>query len=407
MNRRHLLALAGAVAASRDVAMRAQASVDTNLKELLSQDLWSERDGYDACHYLMIPMHAVFRNPERSAEAELFVAYMERFTNAWAGGTFADAGFLNRLQYLALVGRYLRVGPMNEQLLDLMVKEHQLLYRETIYPHWSQGDFASVRDSIEWKLANPDPERAYYTAIVDAERFGLMIGADLQAVIGSGAPDHLHEARALGMEVLRQRSTWGEKGEWMFDVGSFWDHPDQAYAGHLEATENMEPKPVPGLSWDSSHSHRLPAMLDAFLPGDDDPEIRDEVQRMRDGLARQLVDHCLVQPDDEFRSIRLTNYMDGHNGLYRWNYPTQGEGNGYRAYELSGTFLLGWWSLLGNDDIRTAYQLVADCYPLAQEEIDLYVGPNTTRERNPLFTLPDAYLPGGMMETCVKSALLL
>ncbi len=286
------------------------------------------------------------------------------------------------------------------------MSEHKRLYLETPLPHWTKGEFPTVRESIEWKLSDPDTERDYYTAILDTERFCLMIGADLLACVGTGAPDHLVDARDLGVDMLRKRSYWGVNGEWMVDVGELWDHPDQAYAGYLEPSDNMEPKPIPGLAKDSSHAHRLPVFLDAFLPAED-ADLRDEIISMREGLAKQLLDHCMVQPDESFRSIRLTNYLDGHNGLYRWGHATQGENNGYRPYELSGTFNLGWWSLLYNEEIHAAYRVAADCLPLTQQEIDLYVGPNSTRESNPLFILPNAYEPGGMMETCIRSALLI
>ena len=35
---------------------------DTTVGILLTQDLWTERDTYDAAHYLMIPMHYAFQS---------------------------------------------------------------------------------------------------------------------------------------------------------------------------------------------------------------------------------------------------------------------------------------------------------------------------------------------------------
>lgn len=377
------------------------------VESVLSQDLWTNRDAYDASHYLMIPLHAAFRTKQRISDRDIFGAFMQRFTVAWSQDEFAVDNIINRLQFLLLVSRYLRYSPSNRLLLDLVTNEHRVLFLETKAPHWSQGDFSSLQRSIEWKLSTPDPDRAYYTSITDAERSVVTLGADLHAILGSSAPNHVIEARDLGLRILRERSTWSENGEWRFQFGSTWDHPDNAYAGHLEVTEDMAPRPIPGLAGDTSHAHRLPAVLEAFIPNGDEPDLRDEVDAMRSGLAKQIVHNCLVLPDQEFRCIRMTNYMDGHNGLYRWNYPTQGAGNGYRPYELSGTFLLGWWSLLDSDEIRDAYELVADCYPLTESEVDLYVGPNTTRERNPVFAWPNAFQPGGAMEYCIRSSLLI
>lgn len=406
MNRRQAVGLASLTLTPGILMAKQQSPDDSNLESVLSQDLWTDRDAYDACHYLMIPLHAAFRTKERENDQALFTDFMDRFTTAWQAGDFQVSNEINRIQFLLLVSRYLRFNPNNEQLTDILIQEHRRSFLETPYPHWSQGEFASVRDSIEWKLSTTEAERQFYLAIVDLDRFNMTLAADLHAILGSDSPDHVTEARDIGLKYLRESSVWGENGEWLLS-SKFWDHPDNAYAGHLEATENMEPKSVPGLPSDTSHAHRLPAILEAFLPGGDEPEVRADIEAMRTGLGKQLVNHCLVAPDEDFRSIRLTNYLDGYNGLYRWNYATTGEGNGYRPYELSGTFLLGWWSLLGNEEIQSAYQLVEECYPLTVDEIAIYVGPNTTRERNPLFAWPEAFYPGGFMQTCVQSAVLL
>lgn len=407
MNRRQALGLAGLALSPKTLRSQQQTPTESNLETILSQDLWTDRDAYDASHYLMIPLHAAYRSKEEATNAELFESFMLRFTAAWHDGEFQIANELNRTQFLILLSRYVRFNPANEQLIEILIQEHRRSFLETPYPHWSEGEFASIRDSIEWKLSTQDPERSFHTAIVDIDRFIMTLAADLHAILGPASPDHVLEAREIGLRYLRESSRWGDDGEWMLGDGDYWDHPDNAYAGNIGVTENMEPKPVPGLPSDTSHAHRLPAILEAFVPGTDEPNVREDIEAMRAGLAKQLINHCLVQPDEDFRSIRLTNYLNGYNGLYRWNYATTGEGNGYRPYELSGTFLLGWWSLLGNEEIRSAYRLVEECYPLTEEEIALYVGPNTTRERNPLFSWPEAFHPGGFMETCVRSALLL
>jgi hypothetical protein len=86
----------------------------------------------------------------------------------------------------------------------------------------------------------------------------------------------------------------------------------------------------------------------------------------------------------------MTNYMDGENGVYRYNYVTQGVGNGYGPYELSGSFNLGWWSFLG-PTLTGPYQAQRSSLPFGSPEIATYTGPNTTRVRNPEFSEPNFY----------------
>ena len=91
--------------------------------------------------------------------------------------------------------------------------------------------------------------------------------------------------------------------------------------------------------------------------------------------------------------------MDGGNGVYRWGYVTQGEGNGYGPFQLSGAFNFGWWSFLENDQVTALYQAQAAQFPLSDWALDLYVGPNTTRDRHPLVLLPDSYTNGRFLLT--------
>ena len=131
-------------------------------------------------------------------------------------------------------------------------------------------------------------------------------------------------------------------GGWLFQAGLWSDHPDYAQAGRVADSPGPAPAPVPGIGEDASHSHRLPLWLtslaEAYPPGS---EPRAYYLRLRTGLARQFQRAVLTAPVAGFPGYRTTNYMDGHNGLYRWGYPTIGPDDGYRPYELSGTFLLG------------------------------------------------------------------
>jgi len=86
--------------------------------------------------------------------------------------------------------------------------------------------------------------------------------------------------------------------------------------------------------------------------------------------------------------------MDGWNGIYRWGYSTQGENNGYGPYELSGTLIEGWWGFLESPQVSSIFKDMSNLFPLEENVVKLYVGPNTTRERHPLATWPNYFING-------------
>jgi len=93
----------------------------------------------------------------------------------------------------------------------------------------------------------------------------------------------------------------------------------------------------------------------------------------------------------------MNNFFDGRNGVYRYLYATQGS-SGYAPYQLSGTLAVGWYGmLLGADDFKEDIVKMLDSGELPHYVIETYVGPNTTRERHPLFTWPE-YFSNGMTE---------
>ncbi|NPV51845.1 MAG: hypothetical protein HPY60_11730 [Candidatus Methanofastidiosum sp.] len=204
--------------------------------------------------------------------------------------------------------------------------------------------------------------------------------------------------------VFERRIVWQENGGWLFQPGILEDHPDYAYAGHKVKKFGMKPLPVEGIAMDSSHSHRFPLWLTSLA--DAHPEgstKRAFYERLKKELEIQLFNKVIIPPTEEFQAWRMTNYMDGYNGIYRWNYVTQGMNNGYGPYELSGTLLLGWWSFLSSSRIQNVYNDLARNFPLPEEVIKTYTGPNTTRERHPLVKLPEAY-KNGMIEIIVRLA---
>jgi hypothetical protein len=120
-------------------------------------------------------------------------------------------------------------------------------------------------------------------------------------------------------------------------------------------------------------------------------------------LAVQWSLRTVVMPDSSFRGVRMTNFMDGENGVYRYGYVTQGPGNGFGPYELSGSLNHGWWAFLGVT-AEPVYRAQLASLPFADEVLATYVGPNTTRSRNPAFTEPGFY-QGALIHEILSAAL--
>lgn len=64
---------------------------------------------------------------------------------------------------------------------------------------------------------------------------------------------------------------------------------------------------------------------------------------------------------------------------------------------------LGWWFFLSTERICTVYQDMASQFSLSDKLIDVYVGPNTSRERHALVKKPEV-LKNGLTELIVTLA---
>lgn len=78
-----------------------------------------------------------------------------------------------------------------------------------------------------------------------------------------------------------------------------------------------------------------------------------------------------------------------------WNYATTAkENDGIDPYENSGTYLFGWWALLEDERITNTYSQMAELFPLDDNVIKTYVGPNTTRNHHEMVAQPNLYENG-------------
>jgi hypothetical protein len=89
----------------------------------------------------------------------------------------------------------------------------------------------------------------------------------------------------------------------------------------------------------------------SYAIGTAQAEVLAQIQR---GLSIQFRQKVLVMPDGQFPYYRLNNYMDGTNGLYRWNYS--GRKSATLPYGNSGTIYLGWWGFLPDQNLKAIYK---------------------------------------------------
>jgi len=368
----------------------------------LQDPLWISRDFYDAGHYLMVPLHAAFLF-QNSDWQKQFRDHFERFLSA--SSAEIDLGRLNRLQYFYLISRYFVLAGQEksdfshlEELVETVEHEVVTLWIEEPAWQWAREPFLNMRDRVHWKLDNKTVEKSYYRAIIDEELFVFAIAADLSAfyhLSKKPVPPVVSDILETAKKVFEQEGQWQVDGGWLFQPGVWTDHPDYIYAGQTRIVPGMAPYPVPGIAQDTSHSHRFPLWFISLSGayGDGDPE-KEFYKNVREGLARQFFNKVLVPPTHSFPGYRTTNFMDGWNGVYRYEYVTQGKGKGYGPYELSGTLTLGWWTFLGGKEIRQVYQEMSKHFPMSPELLKIYVGPSTSRERHPLVSEEESYLNG-------------
>lgn len=383
---------------------------DNTIKHYLQDELWTEQYAYDAGHSLMVPMHAAFKYNE-SEWIDQFANHFSRFVYEYnTNNENVVEGRLNKLHYLYLSSQFVALCEKTSNK-DLIPSDLVNIINDEIYRiwakepawQWARKPFeGGMKERLKWKLETKEVDRSYYKAIIDEELFTLAIGADLFTYesgingINNNINGFKNEIVDYAYKVFLQEGFWREGNTWLFQPGVWSQHPDYAYVGNSKKTDNLKPSLIEDIAMDTSHSHRFPLWIKSFIEAFEtfDCSKKDSFVNIKNGLEKQFYENVLVKPNVEFNGYRTKNFMDGKNGVYRWNYPTQGQGNGYGPYELSGTLTLGWWSFLGSERIKEVYFEIANDFPLSENVIEVYVGPNTSRTRQELVQIPEKYYNG-------------
>ena len=356
---------------------------ERTVRTLLEQPLWSDRTAYDALHFLMVPLHAAFEIgcPQWRAE---FAAHFERFAKAGFDGPWTRANQAGRIQYAYLASDYLALAARSGDAASVPASLADLLYRtmrdvwerDTAYA-WTRAFPGGVRERLLFELGRRDTSRSYFSAVQDAERFLFGVAADLKTYEGYGSRQLDWPAVAAILAAAKQtfdaRVVRQPGGGWLFQPGAWTDHPDFAFAGQSQKRVGMSRAPVAGIAEDASHSFRMAGIVSslalAYPPSD---SLHDYYEGLRRGLARQFLTRALVPPSPDFPGFRLNNYMDGRNGVYRWQYRNRGADWGIGPYELSGSISFGWWALLADSNVQRVYRQIASSLPLPPVVLTLY-----------------------------------
>lgn len=350
----------------------------------LQRDSWSESLAYLHGHFLMVPLHAAMyaNDPDWRGKFEAqFARLAESDPGTWCKNPLSRAQYLYvATRYLALTAELGYESPVAERLEPILTREvvNQWTTDEAIM--WEHPPFQGVRARLDYKMSLINPKKSYFRAVTDEEFFHFAEAADLlvyRQAKGIRGPEDatLHEMVSYAARTVRTDGTKTRDGGWLYQVGVWRDHPDNNYSAQTQIRPGMKASKKDDVTMDSSHFHRFALFLRSLANASTGSDKR-LFEDARSGLAKQLLGVVLVPPDDKFGAYRLTNYMNGWNGVYRFSSNAAvGEGKGYGPYQLSGTFLLGWWSFLGDSEVQAAYRTASQGFPLPEPVLETYLGP--------------------------------
>ena len=355
----------------------------------LQRELWKGAQRYDAAYLYMVPLHVAFSRGYSAGQQDL-AAHVAAFLPYRDSVELAPAAQLSWLQYFYFLSRYTVVAasygrpdlvpPELPRALRGWIAE---LWRESPAWQWHRKPFpGGFRERLDWKLSDDRGKgHSYEKAILDQELLLLAMAADLRQygrrVESTLASDPvLLEIAQYARRVYDARVAWSDDGGWTFQPGAWRDHPYNHYACREEKRPGLEPCATTTGAEDASHSHRVPLMLRSMAEGHPrGSEGRAYYERLLWGLERQFFGRVAVPPSAEFAGWRVRNFMDGRNGIYRWEYKSLGPNQGYGPYELSGVLLHGWWAFLPGERADSLYRQLAAQFPLTEDQLILYGGP--------------------------------
>lgn len=303
-----------------------QALYEEIMMKLLQEDLWTERDMYDACHYLMVPMHYAFYSGSQDIIHQ-FADFFWRFTEDITGEDqyeFENAGSLNRMQFFYLCTQFMNLcaakgnADLIPQELPKLIQEYSLTQLFKSAPNWRTEN--TVLEHLKQVLAGKEYKYRYYSTIMDSDLFILALLCDLNCLarLCGEIPNAETEIAAdLAYQIFSSPHLISEteKGGWLLQPGVMSDHADMSYAGNEKIYEGIQPCLRDDVPMDSSHSTRLGLFLRSFQSGQEQKEKWELFALRQEQFANQMANYVLKNVDGNWL---MTTFIDGTNGVYRY-----------------------------------------------------------------------------------------
>ena len=378
------------------------------------EELWNDINSYDAGHLLLIPMFFAFSENDVN-QISIYDDLFKRFSNYLKNQNYEYKFWdLNHIQFLFLASNYINLcSEYNHNIENIPKELLNYLYDESFYylqlerekyktseiPQYNT--IIGIKQNLDAGVVTTDQYMYHLAIISNLYEFSKLNKIELS----DKRKRKMQDIQEIVNRIFTERVTFTQGNKWLFDVGCYDNHEDYAYMNYMEINENMIPSKNENTTWDTSHFMRIPVFLQIFKRlNKDNDEMYNYYKKLILGLKEQFLENVLVYPDSENTYFRTTNYMDGRNGLYRYNYNTA-QNNAYLPYQISGSLTLGWWCFLGNG-INDVYSQMYKTFPLSEEGIKTYVGPNTTRERNKYAKWPDFFENGFAKTICLYASKL-
>jgi hypothetical protein len=354
------------------------------IEPYLMDSLWNDEYKYDAAYDLMVLLHDAFQRRDMD-RIEGFKTHFNNFIEK--SGSFKGENRTHDLQYMYFSSQFIVLSCESELNYDLSFKLYNLLKKEIEFI-WLNERFRvsntdkkkyfyhdGLKDRLEWKIYDTiDRKIAPFKAIIDIENFTFAIAADLNYVNKKyrfSKESQLFESiLSLANIVYSNRITYVNDSIWYSQNGYRDESSDYMYAGYKNKDDIKQPRIVENIASDVNHFQRMPLWLLSLMKGDTINTLY--YKKLHDDLETLFLHNIIVKPNHRFPYVRVNNFVDGNNGLYRWNYNTLKKNEGYGPYELSYSFLHGWYSFINKRTIQEIFILVNKQFPIDENHKYIY-----------------------------------
>lgn len=373
----------------------------STVQPYLQDDLWLSNNSYDAGHALLLPLYYAFESDDK-AKIEEFQKMFQRFNSYLNDHDYRyEMWNLGNSQFLFLLSNYIVLCAENNQtdkipasLLEFLNDEVFWLYHvDRKFRHTDElstiNKAVQAEKQFDDNFPIGDMYMFYFMTVFNLNRYYILMNESMD----EKKEKAVKQCENVVEKIFHQGITY-EDDIWIFQKGVWEGNFDFAYSAHQTIEEGMELKQLTSPTWDSSHATRWPVFLYTsikFL------EIRNEdvtyYQKLLDDLSYNFLNNIIIYPNDEKEYFTTTNFMDGRDGVYRYDYESH-KGNGYLPGQLTKSVYFGWWAFLNNEKVHSLYGKIVDTFPLSERAISFYTGPSTTRVRNSYVSEPDFFNNG-------------